>query len=277
MGNLQWIVSAGWLAGLVLLTPSPRPAAGEELLVFQQQMFQIDENQIMSWAFENESSINGAKGRLQRHLDSELEMLASLGELRPEQRKRLELAGRGDIDRFFTMAEAKLREMPRGSIPQEEWQKIWQGLSPIRNRYKRGVHGSDSLFRRTIPAVLDGEQAEKYQTLLRERANMRYRALVEATVAQLEIKLPLTSDQRERLIKVILEETTPPNFEAENYLKYAVVLHKMSKVPEERIKPIFDDAEWKHVRQALQRGAMWGGQIDQLEKGGEVDEFGFIF
>ena len=85
----------------------------------------------------------------------------------------------------------------------------------------------------------------------------------------IEQKVPLTADQRKRLIDVTMTETKPEA--GEGYYKYYAVLLQMSKIPEDRIKPIFAADEWPAFQNLMRQGRMAQGQAFGMEAG-DFDE-----
>jgi hypothetical protein len=237
------------------------------LAVAQQPLFRIEEQQLMSWAFENQPSLAAARKRSAELLAGQLDFVGAIGTLTPSQRRRLELAGQGDITRFFQQAETLIRQQPTGDLPQEEYNKIWNALSPVRTRYARGLHAHGSLFEKTVHTALDEKQAQAYEALEEERARRNYRALAMAAVAELEIKLPLTIKQRTRLLELIMSRTKPPRARVDDYLQYRLVMYKMSQIPVEELKPIFPESEWKLLSATMQEAKGWGQQFERMEAG----------
>ncbi len=58
--------------------------------------------------------------------------------------------------------------------------------------------------------------------------------------------LGLTDDQRRRFETLLLEETRPP--EQFGVDDYQVVMSQAARIPEARIRPIFDDLQWRILR-----------------------------
>ena len=61
--------------------------------------------------------------------------------------------------------------------------------------------------------------------------------------------LPLADEQRQKLVALLLAETKPPK--RFGPYDYYVVTVQMAKLPEEKLKPLFDDAQWRMLRQQL--------------------------
>ncbi|MCA9053266.1 MAG: hypothetical protein KDA75_05480 [Planctomycetaceae bacterium] len=237
-----------------------------------QQVFQVDDQQLISWVFNNQQSIPDARSHLETRLAGHLEFVAVIGDLQPEQRRRLELAGQGDIARYIADAETLLSKLPRGNLDQDQWQDLWRRLSPIRERYARGLNGRGSLFDKALRTTLDPHQLETYRTLARERTARHYRALVGLAVADVEIKIPLTSEQRGRLIDALMTHTRPPRGQLDQHLQIAYVLYQTSRVPSEHLQPIFSDREWKVMQALLDQMRGWAGNFRQDESEDEEED-----
>lgn len=272
-----WWAFAVVLAAAALSVTSTCSAEPLLLAQFGGRMFQLEEQQLFSWAFENQTSIASARQRATDLLEGQIDFVAVIGDVTPQQRNRLLLAGQGDISRFFAYAERIIAEQPRGNMDQEEWQKVWQTLSPIRERFAQGLTGRGSLFEKTIRSTLSSEQWEAYQQLVEQRDRRNYRALVAAAVAELEIKVPLTRKQRERLIETVSTQTAPPKTKLNNYMQYMFVMYRMSKMKDEDLRPIFDDVEFRTMKNILRQAEGYAAQFEQQERGGVGGLLNFLF
>jgi len=265
------------------LSPSAATAQDEaeeaaeavEEVVEDFNMIQISEQQVAHWVFGNRIVMQGRTvqtpaGTIGEGLALELDLVEAAAPLSEPQRRKLELAGRGDVDRFMDRYEAFAAGCPHGAVSQDKYLELNQQAQPLAARFRAGLHGEGSLFRKVLRSALDAEQLARFDSLQAERGRKRYEAAVKATVAMIDQKVPLTAAQRERLIEVTLRETTPPETPVEGSYKYYVVLLQMSKVPEDRLKPIFEEGEWRAVRVLLQQGRVAEGQIRRLD--GAFDE-----
>jgi len=152
--------------------------------------------------------------------------------LTESQKKKLHLAGRGDITRFFD----------RVSEP---------SYGPAPTALDAGVLGEGSIFSKAIKKTLNEEQLATYEKTLEEKRAFRYRADVELAVAALANSLGMSALGRQRFVKLLLEETRPPKFfgSAENQ----VVMLQAAKLPEAKVRPIFDEAQWRVLSRSFAR------------------------
>lgn len=235
-------------------------------VVNQANMIHLSPEQAAHWVFGNQILIQGGavqsyRGTISDGLKLELDLIETVAPLADPQRKKLELAGLGDIDRFMDAFEAFARECPGGAVTQTRYIELNQKAQPLARRYRAGLHKQGSLFRKVLRSTLDGDQLERVDALQAERDRKRYQALVKATVAMIDQKIPLTADQRTRLIDVTMSETEPLHVTIESHYKYFAVLFQMSEIPQQQIKPIFQDNEWPAVQAVLRQGQMARGMI----------------
>ncbi|HEV8063021.1 MAG TPA: SIMPL domain-containing protein [Gemmataceae bacterium] len=212
-----------------------------------------NEQQLEQWIFQNDQNATGARKRLDSRLTLHLEDLNRACKLTEEQNKKLKLAGRGDIKRFFDRYETLKRKFKpiNQNQPnfQEEWQKMWQDISPLQTTLQAGLFREDSLFHKSVYNTLTTEQRTSYDALERERRQYRVRANIELTVSNLEQMAPLRDEQRQKLITLMTNEIKLPRVSGP--YDYYYVQWQLSKIPEEKVKPLFDDAQRKALNQFL--------------------------
>jgi hypothetical protein len=129
-----------------------------------------------------------------------------------------------------------------------------------------GLFGDGSIFCKTVRKTLHDSQWSEFNKVEQERRLYRYRATIELMVSMLESGLPLLDEQRQAFIALLLEETRPPP-RAGQY-DYYVVMLKTSRIPEEKLKPLFDDVQWKILQTQLQQAR---GMEQWLKESGYVD------
>jgi hypothetical protein len=188
------------------------------------------------------------------------------------QKKKLQLAARGDIVQFFEKVEVVRKKFLLVRKDQQKFNEIWQDISPLQVQFQAGLFGDDSFYHKTLRNMLKGEQLSRFSQVDGERRQFQYRAKVELVVAMLENALPLRDEQRQKFITLIVKETKPPRSFGQQ--DYYIVMWNISKIPEKTLKPMFNDAEWKILNQqfAQVRGLeQWLKQSGALAKD-EADE-----
>jgi hypothetical protein len=171
--------------------------------------------------------------------------------LSDRQKEKLELAGKGDIDRFLRRVELLKETWPPGQIPQvlfnfnvvaPEWWPLSQAL-------EQGLFESGSLFHKVLSTALRPDQVVRYGQIDSERRMYRYKAHLELVVMQLDSFLSLSDDQRGRLMQLVLEKTRP--LRCSDGVASRVVLAQMSNLSEGTLKPLFDSRQWRQLQPKL--------------------------
>lgn len=240
-----------------------RPVRGLDVVVADANMIQVNEQQIASWVFGNISSEAQALKSLRDHADLKLDAVKQAVELTPEQSARLQLAVEGDVQRFLADYSLLRNGIKLGPMPQDQWQNLWRKVQPLRQRFDAGILGRDSLLAKTIKSVLTPEQWAAYRSQEQERQRRNYLSLVKATIASIEGKCPLTVEQRDKLTNLIMEKSTSYEFTGQRYYQMYFVLAQMSQIPEEDLKPIFQEKEWVMISRARQQGVQMIGILNQ--------------
>ena len=83
----------------------------------------------------------------------------------------------------------------------------------------------------------------------RERRKFRYEAKIELVLSNLENSISLRAEQRQRLVKLLLDETEPPKKFGQ--YDFYVVLFQAGKLGEAKLRPILDDAQWQSLKKVL--------------------------
>jgi hypothetical protein len=255
----RWGGSRGLSSARVLVLAAGVLLVGFPTARAQVAQIQVSEEMLVSWVFNNarHSNLRQARQELDQVREMRLDLIETACELTPQQRRKLELAASGDVHRFFNEYENLRRTMPTGNVSQEEYQKLWQRVQPLRQKFTAGLHARDSLFVRSIPYVLDESQRSRYEEFEGLRRARRFESLVKGTIAMIESEIPLTENQRERLLKRVLAEEPPRRIDSQSYYQNYLVLIKMSKIPQEELKPIFLENEWAAFRQLLMNAARY--------------------
>jgi hypothetical protein len=197
-----------------------------------------------------------SREQLYRELTKRVKVAANEYQLTDAQKTKLVMAGRGDIkrvlDRFealqkrFNLADdaAKIDECQR------EAEDLEAGLRP-------GVFDRESLFAKTMATTITREQraraserrakaSEKRSKALVQRRQDeldRYRADVADAAATLAVALGLSEEKKRDLRKLLGEEINPPLQIGESDRAY--IMFQFSQLPETKVKPIFNDAQWQ--------------------------------
>ena len=214
--------------------------------------FNMDESNFDQWVFQGSGNAEAGKKRMDSQLKLKLDELTRVCQITDEQKKKLSLAARGDMKRFFDDVEAVRKKFLAVKNDQNAFQNIWQEISPLQQKQSAGLFGEASLFGKSLRKTLTDEQQAQYRVVVEERRRFRYRATIEASIITLSNTVALRAEQHEALLKLLVEETQPPHIfgQYDNYL----VLYRVAKLPARQIKPLFDDRQWKLMQPQFQQG-----------------------
>jgi hypothetical protein len=246
------VLAAALLAAVV--APAGGPAQEKKMappaaVAVQRAM---PEAQFDQWVFQQDQNAAGARKRLEAFLTLQVEEIDRACALTDAQKQKVQLTGRGDIARFFSRYEEMRQKFLRLNPDQERFmQEMWQEIRPLQMTLQTGLFQDDSLLFKSLHHTLTPEQLTRYETVARERRQLYHRANVELAVAMLEQTMPLRDAQRRGLIDLLVKETRPAR-KTGIYDFYVAVL-RLGRMPEEKLKPLFDATQWKAVRRLVEQ------------------------
>lgn len=203
----------------------------------------------------DQSGISGSD-RLESLLSARCESIASVVSLSQDQVSKLRLAGHGDIHRFMEKVDEVRIKFDAVRNDQEKMNQMWQEVQPLQQQVQAGLFGTGSLFNKVLSEILDDQQLYDVRTDEEKRLRFGYQARIWRAVAQLERSTPLTKEQRDKLLELLLATPPPLRFGQQDHY---YVLWQLSKIPEEKIKPLFDEAQWKIILLHRQQGDRMAG------------------
>jgi hypothetical protein len=206
--------------------------------------------------FQPDGDASGAHRRLESQLAMHIQDLDQACGLSDPQKKKLQLAGRGDIRRFFDRYQAVVQKVQAMNNPAQNIQDVWQDIGPLQMILQAGLFHEDSLFVKSLPNTLTGEQFARYDEMARERRASRHRESIETAIAILQRGIRLRDAQRRELISLITKQTKPSR-RPSPYDAYVVLL-QLGRLPDEKLKRLFDEKQWQRVHEQL-------AQCHQLE------------
>ena len=179
-----------------------------------------------------------------------LESVNRVCTLSDAQREKITLAAEGDRKRLLRrIGQAQEKHRTAGQ-DQKKIQEFYNVASSLRTKLD-DVYDEWSLYQKILRQTLTKEQWARYDRQERERDRFRYQAKIEMVMTRLENGLvAFHADQRQRLIKLLLDETEAPKKFGK--YDYYVVLFQLAKLNDEKLKPIFDDAQRQAIKKATE-------------------------
>src|SRR5207248_5630599 len=120
-----------------------------------------------------------ARNRLDSLLTLHVDDLERTCGLTPVQKKKLLLAGRGDIKRFFDRVEELRKKFDKVKNDQNAFAQIWQEIQPLQATFNAGLFGEESIFAKALKTTLSPEQTARHEQVVRDRLLYRYCARVD--------------------------------------------------------------------------------------------------
>jgi hypothetical protein len=265
-----------WIAAILGISLCARTAGAQDLNVreaadpFEQQGAWTDE-QFDNWVDQIVSGINERdtpeRGRLDGRLTLKLDWIQVSCGITDAQKKKLQIAGRRDIKRFLDEMREMKRQFRQIKADPIQFATLQQRLAEIQTSSAADLFGETSFLSKTLHSTLTAEQNAACAKAADESREFGHRAAVEQAVQFCDLAIGLSAEQRRRLTELFVNETRKlkRNESSELSQQFMMVL-QTAKLSREKLKPIFDQEQWK-VMSAL---------LKQLEEGVNAIGFGAI-
>ncbi len=208
-----------------------------------------------------------ANQRLNRLLAQKVLDVAHAARLTETQRQKLLLAGQGDIVRLDDRVDKLRARYQAGPLTE----KLHQEIDRENRRTKLDLRGrlfaDGSLFEKTLRKTLTAEQFARYEKTDQKRRAFQHCAGVHMTVLRLSTALGLSDDQWKRLEQLLLTETHPAQIIGEPFpaAYFQIVYRQMRRIPEEKLKPLFEPWQWRTLqKKLLEGGRRFGDAFERI-------------
>ena len=208
-------------------------------------------------AFGDRGDARAARGRLEEELTLRLDRIDRVCALEPAQKKKLELAGRGEIKRNFDQIDALKRRydaIVKAHGTPKEFEPITGDLAKLPLAGDRASFEYASLFQKICKSTLSPEQAALDRADRRAARELAHRARVHFVVEALDAMAGLTHDQRVKLAELIRAETIAARRLGATEEEFLIFISLTARIPEAKIKPLFAAEQWRGVGKLL---ALW--------------------
>lgn len=216
-------------------------ASANEVIVIGRN--QVTLQQFERWVFQHFRSMKNARTSLLAELTLKVDELDRICDLDDTQRRKLSLAGRGDVKRFFDNYEQVKTKFQRTRPEDREINSVFQEIAPLQAAIQAGLFDGDSIIHRSLKNVLTDAQRAKYLRVQQERQRIRHQAAVELTVHMLDEAIPLLANQRVSLINMLLAFTRPARRSGQH--DYYTIMYQIARMPSEQLQTILDETQWK--------------------------------
>lgn len=248
----SWFLVPACLGLVVFAVRSVPAAEGDELDAQRQAAAlapQLTEARFRSLIYGQDLSHEMIRKRLEVQLARIVDGLAQQFSITETQRKKLHLAGIGEIERFEERVNALQELLTLPPSARLEFEELMRRTQQLRRHRHADMFGPDSLFEKATRRTLNNGQWARYEQSIRERLAATYRVRAEAVVTSWDSYVPLLAEQRRQLVALLVEDTPPLKW----YGPYdsVAVMVQAHRLPAERFKSILDDDQWQAIRKFL--------------------------
>ncbi len=214
------------------------------------------DEQFEAWVFGQDRNAAGARKRFDALLALQIDEIDRTCQLSAAQKAKLHLIGRGDIKRLLDDYDRAKQRFNAMNNDVQRIQEIMADVRPLQLSIQAGPFASKSLLAKSLRNALTGEQFAHYDAVQGERKKYRHRAQIELAVAQIEQGMPLRDAQRKALIELLTAEVKPVRTAVVGPYEFYLFMDRLGRVPEEKIRPLLSDAQWKALRRQIAQFAM---------------------
>jgi hypothetical protein len=225
---------------------------------------QPNAEQFEQWVFNRYGGAGIARNRFNAALELHIDEINRVCGINDSQRKKLLLAGRGDIKRFFDrVEEAKRRFL---LVANDQNRNVMEDIQPLQLALNAGIFVEDSIFAKAVKTILSEEQSDLLGAQEKHRNQNRYATTIDWFVTHVDKGLGLRAAQRKRLAELLKETRPPRRFGSSDYY---YLMYRASQIDEEKVKPIFDDVQWRIFSMQLTQAR---GMQQWLKNNGMIDD-----
>lgn len=189
-------------------------------------------------------------GNARKHFQNELRKWLDLTdaglELTADERAKLWLAGSSDINSFFGEADEINDILARGNQA-EVMNVLWEKLQNVQQKMRKGVCSEGSMLAKVTKHMFDKDRRARSSTRSLERRKFAHAATVKLVVSEIEKTMPLTTQQRDGIIEILVKQDPEKLVDHRTYYENALVLMNYKK-----IRDLLGPAQQRRLRDAIE-------------------------
>ena len=201
--------------------------------------------------FSQDGSAQFGHQRIKAEREQAINALDRAVQLTDHQKRKLDLAGQVDHQRFLDRFQAASQIFCAQGGWTKEDQKV---IRQLEVKATNGLIGPDSFFMKSIPVTLNNNQL----ALLNERKRSIHSSMIKKALRDFDARLTLSERQRESLTQIMLDQIPyDPTSENGELLvsrsEKMMMMYRLSCIANEKIEPLFDPIEWHKVQPMLEQ------------------------
>ena len=194
------------------------------------------------------TSVTYGQQQIENQLGNKVQQLSSEYDLTKAQQSKLLLAAQWEAKQFSNEVDA-LRQKYNSMASDIIGQQIVLSEAQALQKKRKTLFGPDSFSSKVMARTVTGEQLSKYQAVLDERLRLRHRSNIEGAIRDIERQVVIKIAQQEALVDLLLAEIPPPK--STHDYDETVVKYQLSRIPEQKLRTVFEADQWPLVRQIL--------------------------
>ncbi len=224
----------------------------EAAIIEQKQLELVLEMEVIEGRSRMAMVLNGqSRPGLERSLADQLNELEHDCQLTAEQKSKLELLGRGDINRYFRHIEVIKETFPLLVENHGLNMADFRECTKMEAKSKRVLFSEDSLFIRGVSRILNPAQFAKYETACSQRVEARHRTDSQQAIRQMSRIVALSAKEQKELCDLAVNETRPDRQKRDFDPEY--LLWQLSQLPKERLQTMVEAGRRSALQAYLSR------------------------
>ena len=192
------------------------------------------------------------------HSHDVIERVKLVCQLEPAQLEKLQLAAEGDVVRFyreFERIKSEVNGVKMGDA--QAWQQAWPIIMPLYTRLHQGIFDDSSLCHSVLKSTLNPGQLEQFEAAEEERRDYAFKAVCKTAIADLSREIPLTGEQRGKLLVIMLSGPKPKKShpQMESMLGMVIFKKAIKRIENELV---LDKKQLNHL-------VKWLGRVQGME------------
>jgi hypothetical protein len=214
--------------------------------------------------------------RLERDTANQIQRIESAFPLTGPMRRKLEMAARGDVARFYEDLQRLTQQFGPQRKAIDDMQKLQQECMELSIRGSNSLHGSESLFQKTFRSLLQPEQKNRLEVAARKAVRKQHTERIEKLFAEIDRTLSLKAVQREKLHELFARRIKPPKVTGLEFLERLEApetegdwplefLRSLAEIPDEEYQQIVTERQWPGLNTIIGRYRKRAERLERLD------------
>ena len=198
---------------------------------------------------------NRGQKRVDALIEQKIRELSRIYVLSDEKLNKLKLAARVDRVRFDTEVDQLRRRYEAAGDNIDQIVTISNEAAILR-RKQFDLIGNDSFFAKAAKRILADAtlKTARFPSANDPKSNLqnqahRHISNIESAIGDVNRRVSLQDSQKQAIAELLLKETRPAKVFGD--FDDILVKYRLSQLPEDKLKPLFDEKQWPRVRQVL--------------------------